>query len=112
MVKTMVEKLRNYSLQLKSMLERFDNIINDLSLDKHPSEREWLISCIDNKLKLASLQVNEDVLNILAQYIERDYLGKPFTGLEALSTTTDDEFEANIRHPKMTQTPEKLKNKE
>jgi len=108
MVKTMVEKMRNYSLQLKGMLERFDKIIDDLSLDKHPSEREWLISCLDNKLKLASLQVNEDILNILAQYIERDYLQKPFPGLEALSTSTDEEFEADIKYPGKTNTPEKL----
>lgn len=112
MVKTITEKLRNYSIQLKGMLERFDAIINDLNLDKHVSERDWLISCIDNKLKLASLQVNEDILNILAQYIERDYLSKPFTGLETLSTSTDTEFEADIRHPNLTQTPEKLKNRE
>lgn len=92
--KTCIYNVRNYTLQLRQMLARYDSIMKNLKLDKHPSEREWIINEIDTKLKLAALHVHDDILGLLAQYIERDYLRMPFdpaSSLEQLSTLSDEE---------------------
>lgn len=99
--KTTSYNLRNYSLQLRQMLSKYDSIMKNLKLDKHPSEREWIVNEIDTKLKLAALHVHDDILGLLAQYIERDYLRMPFdpaSSLEQLSTLSDEESDNSSKH--------------
>lgn len=48
---------------------------------------------IDNKLKMASLTVNDEILHLLSHYIERDYLRQPFTEEERLTQAEVDDLD-------------------
>ena len=94
--KNLIDLARNYTSNLRNMLFKYDQLILQLTLDKHPAEKELILYVIDSKLKLAALNVNDDILSLLAQYIERDYLSKPFSHLDMLSTTDDGFQTANF----------------
>lgn len=97
-----INMARYYTTTLRSLLLKYDKILDQINLQKHPAERTWLLAAIDNKLKMASLSVNEDILNLLGNYMERDYLAQPYRELEKLETSDDenDGFKADINRPK------------